>query len=1627
MARLGARLSISAILILFTLYSSQAAAQTADPTGGAGVKAYGVYHGTSIEHISLETSKLIINIPLISYPQRGGKLRVEFALHWYNPVYSYTHLCSPYLNPRCLTTFESAQPPGLFEALAGLPYLTGVFVNNNPLSQNNTIWDSDGGGHQMAPVDSAGQGPIYRSIDATGYWLNEATSSNPTTTIIDPNGVRYIYPASGAVTAEDSNGNEMTIGSSVVDTLGRTIPFPLSTSNPTTSNFTGCTGPLPTTSASLWTPPDQNGGTVTFKFCYAGVHIQINGLPSPCPAQTQCVEPNGNFAELQSIVLPNGTAWEFEYNGGTNPSDSTVNAGLLSKITLPTGGTISYTWNTPPENTVVSAYSVYFPAVTSRTINANDGTGAKTWSYAGGTITDPLGNNEVHTLTEQASCQGVGTFYDTQDQYYQGSIAPANLLKTVNKTYASAPNPYLVTPCTGVVNVVPLTTTTTWKNGQVSQETKSYDSGFANYPEGYLEYDLYGKVVSDTYYDYGASAPGPVLKQVNNAWLALTNANYLNGNLLNLLSSQQIVNASGAQQAYTSNTYDSQSLLSSGVTTQFTTAPNGAYRGNLTGISRWLNTTNSNLTTTNTYYDAGMLGKTQDPVGNITQLFYSTSYAGGYLTSLKDALNHTTTFTYDYNTGEMASKIDENNQTTHYYYDDMRRLSQVKYPDGGQINYQYTETAVPYSVTTTEAISSSINKVDVEYVDGFGRETRSALTSDPDGTAYVDTSYDGLGRKYTVSNPYRTTGDSSYGTTTYLYDALGRTLSVSEPDKSTVATTYCGSSTLVTDEAGHWRRRTTDGLGRLIEADEPNSSTATVTACPQSGDPIVATTYGYNPLDDLTSVIQAGSRSRSFVFDSLSRLVSSINPESNTTPTSSPVSVATTYNYDSDGNVLSKVEPAQNQTGTATVTLSYCYDALNRMTSKAYSAQSCPMASPVATYSYDQSACLGQSACYNVGRRTEMIDPAGSENWSYDTMGRVLTDERTTNGLTKSASYTYFLDGSVYTLGYPSGRVVTYQTGAAGRALSAIDVNNSINYATNAHYAPHGPIASLTSNSNIFSTEIYNSRLQPCWIYATSGTALPISTPCSAVSTPGNMLDLQYNYNLGADNGNVMGIANNRDTTRSQSFTYDQLNRVATAAASTYATSPTNCWGQSFTYDNWANLLAIDPISSAYSGCTQTSLTVAVNSQNQMIGETYDTAGNLLTDPAFNTNSYTYNAENQMTQKDSIAFVYDGDGKRIEKANGTLYWYDADGNVLDTTNLQGVTTGVAASEYIFFAGRRIARRDGPGDVYYYFADHLGTLRTMAEVPEGQTTATLCYDADYYPFSGDAKVFNSVCQAPNYLFTGKEHDTEDNLDYFGARYYSSEMGRFMTPDWAAKPATVPYAEFGDPQTLNLYTYVENSPLNRVDANGHGQQQSGDSEAACFNGAASCTLSQNQQPPGQNQQAQNTVLDGLNRITQGINDFVKTYVNEIDSNIPFSGVSSPSASNGTEKAAVGLGFLAGFAAGDGEGAAGSRAGELANAMGKTKDFVTIAVTETKEGLNIISSSENALRPAVRALLGSGEVAATGAGHAEVTGVNTAKQMGLTPTGVAASRGICPSCAQFLRDAGVAALSALKAVPF
>ena len=78
-------------------------------------------------------------------------------------------------------------------------------------------------------------------------------------------------------------------------------------------------------------------------------------------------------------------------------------------------------------------------------------------------------------------------------------------------------------------------------------------------------------------------------------------------------------------------------------------------------------------------------------------------------------------------------------------------------------------------------------------------------------------------------------------------------------------------------------------------------------------------------------------------------------------------------------------------------------------------------------------------------------------------------------------------------------------------------------------------------------------------------------------------------------------------------------------------------------------------------------------------------------------------------------------------------------------------------------------------------------------------------------------------------TGKERDSESGNDYFGARYYASSMGRFMSPDWAVKVTPVPYAKLSDPQSLNLYAYVLNNPLGHADVDGHWIELTGDDAA------------------------------------------------------------------------------------------------------------------------------------------------------------------------------------------------------
>ncbi|OAI56907.1 hypothetical protein AYO50_00295, partial [Acidobacteria bacterium SCGC AG-212-P17] len=570
------------------------------------------------------------------------------------------------------------------------------------------------------------------------------------------------------------------------------------------------------------------------------------------------------------------------------------------------------------------------------------------------------------------------------------------------------------------------------------------------------------------------------------------------------------------------------------------------------------------------------------------------------------------------------------------------------------------------------------------------------------------------------------------------------------------------------------------------------------------------TLYQYDGLGNLLRVDQKGTapsdstqwRTRTFTYDSLSRLLTANNPESGTI----------NYLYDADGELLQKTSPAPNPNPLQpTQSVSYCYDELHRVTKRDYQAHTfnppaCPITTPVVSYIYDS----GTNA---IGHLTSLTDQAGTASYTYDILGRLATETRTIAGVSKSTSYSYNLDGSVKTFTYPSGRIVTYSPGVGGVLTSVVDANGT-NYVTSASYNPNNSLKSLINGSTpaLNQNFQYTPRLQLCRITAlTSGTP---PTSCTDTQNIGNIMDRGYDFHAGngiagsgTDNGNVFGITNYRDTTRSQTFTYDALNRLTSGWSS--ANTGTYSWGENYSVDAWGNL-QISPMGGKAHG---SNFALSGNVQNRPTGLAYDAAGNLM---SYLSSTYTYDQENRLSSTAGMSYTYDGNGERVLKSNTSTgaavkrYW-GTGGNPLAESDGSGNLT----AEYVYFNGKRIARIDLPANtVHYYLSDHLGSTSIVASA-----AGTVEEESDYYPFGTEITV---TAPGVNELkFTGKRRDTESQLDFFGARYYSDLFGRFINAD----PIFFAADRAFEPQRLNLYAYANANPLRFVDPTGNAPIDSG----------------------------------------------------------------------------------------------------------------------------------------------------------------------------------------------------------
>ncbi len=938
------------------------------------------------------------------------------------------------------------------------------------------------------------------------------------------------------------------------------------------------------------------------------------------------------------------------------------------------------------------------------------------------------------------------------------------------------------------------------------------------------------------YYDYGTGTPGSFLKRVHTDYVTDSNYTSHTGAHLRSLVSQTWVSSDSAgnnKVALSQIEYDNYSassphaaLVSRSSVTGFDSTNYGtshAYRGNPTAVTAYANAAaQTGAVTSYSQYD--MLGnvlKTIDANGNAATISYSDNFGSpdnnattnstpsqisgyntfAYPSSSTNPMNWTAYVQYDYFTGQPVNAQDINGAVSKTIYSDaLDRPTQSVSAVGTSLESQ---TTIAYddtnrTITTTSDLNTLNDNLlkSISLYDGLGRtiEQRS-YEADGDYRA-IQTQYDALSRPYKQSNRFRPTEVNSNNPilwTTGSFDSLGRATSITTPDSAVVQTSYSGNSTTVIDQAGKVRRSITNAIGQLIRVDEPNASNQ----LDVSGSQYQPTSYTYDVLNNLLTVTQASntttqcggasscSQTRTFAYNSLSRLTSATNPESGTI----------SYVYDSVGNLTQKDDPRGVRT-------TFAYDALNRLTSRSYSTPSGTpsnyQASPTATYTYD-----GTNISNWKGRLTKVATSVSTTEYTgFDILGRVTSHKQITDGTEYTTGYVYNLSGALLEETYPSGRVVKNEIDASGDLSQVSSKENSSaifkTYVNDFTYNAAGAVSSLKLGNGRFESTQFNNRLQP------------IQVALGASVGNAGLLKIDYTYSSSGNNDNNGNLLSQTITVPGlshpfvQTYIYDELNRLKSA---TETNNSTQTWKQTFTFDRYGNRRFDEanttmPASFSNQALTNPSIS-ATNNRLSSSGWTYDSAGNTTGDP--NSRTFHYDGENKQTEVKNSSnatigqYAYDGDGRRVKK--------------------YVPSTGETTIFVYSFLGRQIAEYStivataNDAKVAYLTSDHLGSPRINTDAIGAEIARH-----DYHPFGEEVSTsqrtmgLGYTSDAIRKKFTGFERDSETGSDFAHARTYTSQIGRFTSADPLVRISKE------RPQNHNKYVYAINSPYRFVDPDG-----------------------------------------------------------------------------------------------------------------------------------------------------------------------------------------------------------------
>ncbi|WP_292530889.1 SpvB/TcaC N-terminal domain-containing protein [Methylocystis sp.] len=944
-------------------------------------------------------------------------------------------------------------------------------------------------------------------------------------------------------------------------------------------------------------------------FLYNGV---ISGL--------QLTDLNGDglddFSRSQQVTGESSTSTTYIRNGGSSD--------LLTTITLPTGGTVSYAYQS--SGTIkdglgnrLDPLPTSYDVVQSVTMNNGLGTiSSSTYSYVGGANWwgSPIDRRFAGfgTVTE-TNPDNIITSY-----FHQGNTSTSTIGE-YNDSYAKIGMPFRIvtTDLSGNKYKITITkrdeaSTTLGASFPFLAQTidLTYDGGgthrdravsftYSTSTGNLTEQKDWGEVTAST--DGTFTDTGTDIRTTT-----ITYASSASSSVKIAPSDEVTVDQSGTKVKQTRRYYDNLSLGSVSL-------------GNETKTEEWKNGT-SYASTTRAYNSYGLVTQSKDGRGNATSYTYD-SY-NLFVATSTNALSQPTAYIYDYASGKVATTTDPNGLVTAMVYDGVGRPVLLKQPDlttpstlVTKSSFTYIDNTLPSSVRRTDYLNSATTTDTYQYLDGLGRLIQERKTAEVSNTFIArDTTYGQNGLVASESLPYFSSS-SSYTSpttttqlfTTYVYDALRRPTNTTNAVGS-MTNAYSPWKVTTTDPRGKQKEFFRDAFDNLVQVNEKN------------GGDTYSTYYAYDAINNLTKITDALGNIRNFTYDGLSRRLTAQDLHASADGTFGTY----TYAYDDAGNMTQQVDPKSQ-------TVNWTYDALNRPLTEDYTGRS----GTEILYKYD-------SCTQGKGRLCAATSTDTVVNYSYNPLGLVESEKENISGTTYVLTHTYDRQGNVTNIMYPDLSEVTYIYNTAG-LLEAVQQKenggNVVNMVSDFDYGPTRQVTYKAFQNGSASTYTYD----PAKLYRLS----------SIVTTKGsaNLQNVSYTYDA---NGNITQLTDysSNGLGKTVAYTYDDLNRLITASTTVASSTP---YFRTYAYSSIGNITSSTDMGTYTYAETNYSNPHAPTTIN---GTTYsyDNNGNLISKGS---TGYAWDYRNRLLEaaagNATSSYAYDHSNQRSRMSVGALSTY----------------------------------------------------------------------------------------------------------------------------------------------------------------------------------------------------------------------------------------------------------------------------------------------------------------------------------------------------------------------------------